>query len=263
MAPPDQVPGPAPIEPSLEDFGLSENTLKNLPKTWFDFDHYSNNKNRLIVYFWLFHTAIFLVLFHKSISFSVLSLLGFLVFACVIIVPFGFFLMIARPFEQHLFSMFSPNFKRHRNYLDALANYRKAKKEHDKEVNEFQDKIAKQQEAYWRSLSGLRFEKELGKLFTHMGYVVNFTPHTGDGGVDLRLQKDGKITVVQCKAHNKRIPINVARELSASLTDFRADNAIIACFEGVTRPVLEYIKNKPITVLDVRTIVNLHNEHSK
>jgi len=94
-----------------------------------------------------------------------------------------------------------------------------------------------------------------------MGYNVNFTPRTGDGGVDLFLRKDGKLTVVQCKAHNKRIPIGVARELSASMKDFQADNAIIACFEGVTQPVSEYIKNKPITVLKLGDIVELQRQH--
>ena len=90
-----------------------------------------------------------------------------------------------------------------------------------------------------------------------MGYQVSYTSHTGDGGVDLILQKDTKLTIVQCKAHNKKIPINVARELCASMIDFNAHDAIIACFQGVTQPVIEYIKNKPIKVLDIEAILSL------
>jgi HJR/Mrr/RecB family endonuclease len=97
-------------------------------------------------------------------------------------------------------------------------------------------------------------------LFALMGYAVTPTPSTGDGGVDLILQMDGKRTVVQCKAHTKRIPISVARELAASMRDFNADKAIIACLDGVTKPVAEYIKNKQISVLDLKAIVALQRE---
>ena len=94
-----------------------------------------------------------------------------------------------------------------------------------------------------------------------MGYDVKITSITGDGGVDLILRKDGILTVVQCKAHNKRIPIGVARELRSSMLDFKADNAIIACFEGATKPVTEYIKDKAITVLDLNSILALQKQY--
>lgn len=43
--------------------------------------------------------------------------------------------------------------------------------------------------------------------------------------------------------------------------DFNADDAIIPCFEGVTMPVADYIKNKRITDLTLREIVALQTEH--
>jgi hypothetical protein len=67
--------------------------------------------------------------------------------------------------------------------------------------------------------------------------------------------------VVQCKAHKGRIPIGVARELCASMADFGAHDAIIACFEGVTQPVIKYIMNKPIQVLDLGDIVVLQAKY--
>jgi restriction system protein len=94
-----------------------------------------------------------------------------------------------------------------------------------------------------------------------MGYDVSHTPRTGDGGVDLLARKNGRLTVVQCKAHNKRIPIGVARELAASMSDFKASDAIIACYEGVTKPVEEYIKGKRISVLALPQIVELQRLH--
>lgn len=78
------------------------------------------------------------------------------------------------------------------------------------------------------------------------------------------LRKGGRLTVVQCKAHQKKIPICTVRELVASMRDFHADAAILACLEGVTKPVLEYIKNKPISVLNVHQIVQMQRslEHN-
>ena len=146
------------------------------------------------------------------------------------------------------------HFNNYQKYFDAYSNYQK-----EKQIYEL--RVAKRHGEYWRSLSGTAFEKELGKLFSLMGYSVDYTPSTSDGGVDLCLRKDGKLTIVQCKAHNKRIPISVARELCASIVDFRANDAIIACFEGVTKPVEVYIANKPITVLHLGDIIALQNQH--
>jgi len=39
------------------------------------------------------------------------------------------------------------------------------------------------------------------------------------------------------------------------MMDFEADDAIIACLEGVTRPVVDYIKTKRITVMTLNDII--------
>ena len=62
-------------------------------------------------------------------------------------------------------------------------------------------------------------------------------------------------TVVQCKADNKKIGVGTARELTAVLRDFGAQQAILATLEGVTKPTADYIRSKPITVMTVHDIV--------
>ena len=49
---------------------------------------------------------------------------------------------------------------------------------------------------HWMSLGGVEFERELGTLFRHLGYRVEWTPGSGDQGVDLVLRRDGKTIVV-------------------------------------------------------------------
>jgi HJR/Mrr/RecB family endonuclease len=164
--------------------------------------------------------------------------------------------------ERRIYYRFSDNVRRHIAYEEAYSIYLKIKSEHDERVARVELEKKKQQVDFWRALSGREFEIELGKLYERMGYIVTHTPHTSDGGVDLLVEKGGKLTAIQCKAHNKRISIGVIRELCTSMNDFRAAEAIIACFDGVTRPVHEYIKDRPIIVLDVSAIVELQREYS-
>ena len=76
----------------------------------------------------------------------------------------------------------------------------------------------------------------------------------------MMLRRSGGLTVVQCKAHAKKIPIGVARELAASMADFKADDAIIACFEGVTRPVMVYVREKSMNVITITQIVDMQRK---
>jgi len=253
------------MQPSLENFGLLEGSVKNIPKTWFDIEAINpgsskTNHNIFLVYGLLTIVSFFLI-FGREIHFNFPSIVGFFAFGFVSVIPFGILLAILGPIEKKLYSVFSADFKRYCAYRRACETYQQNKREYDQRVSAYNHEVSKRQEGYWRALSGMAFESELGKLFSLMGYVVKLTPSTGDGGVDLILQMDGKRTVVQCKAHNKRIPIIVARELAASMRNFQADEAIIACLDGVTKPVAQYIKNKHISVLDLKAIVTLQRQH--
>jgi hypothetical protein len=235
-----------PVPPTLEAFDLDENILARVPKLWFDEDQVIKHFLACTPTFFVF--VIFM--YHLPLITIATVALGWL-FA---LVPFFIAHYILGWCETKLRSWASEDFRKAQAYRTASTVYLVKKRE-------FEVWLRRQHEAYWRSLSGTAFEIELGKLFSMMGYNVSLTPRTGDGGVDLCLRKDGKLTVVQCKAHKKRIPIGVARELSASMVDFQANSAIIACFEGVTQPVAEYIKNKPITVLKLSEIVDLQKQY--
>jgi len=112
--------------------------------------------------------------------------------------------------EYGFYSLTSPIFRAAKRYDDAHEKYRSA-------LSEYESWLKRRQIDYWRSLSGHQFEYELARLFGQIGFSVEMTPHTGDGGVDLILTDGSGTTVVQCKAHNKKIPIGTARELSAAL----------------------------------------------
>ncbi|MBT8036917.1 MAG: restriction endonuclease [Verrucomicrobiae bacterium] len=64
-------------------------------------------------------------------------------------------------------------------------------------------------------LSWKSFEDVIGELFRQRGYRVEEMLGGGaDGGVDLRLRKDGQFTLVQCKRWKKqKVGLPVMREL--------------------------------------------------
>jgi restriction system protein len=127
-------------------------------------------------------------------------------------------------------------------YEVALLSYQRTRQEH------------------WRSLDGKDFEKELGNLFSSQGYLVEFTPSTGDQGSDLVLRKGGIKTIVQCKAHSKPVGPAVARDLYGTLVASRADLAILASTSGFTKGVHLFAKGKRMQLLSLNDIILLSEQ---
>jgi restriction endonuclease Mrr len=138
---------------------------------------------------------------------------------------------------------------------------RKEIERHEREAERARQEALRAQqrkrEQYWESLGGIEFEQELGKLFMARGYHMQSTPRTGDEGVDLVVTKNGKTTVVQCKAQKARAGQPVVRDLYGSVFHFRADKAILACTGGFTKGVYEFVQGKPIILIDSSDIARV------
>ncbi len=261
--------GPPPIPPDLCDFGLSATGLSFFSKSCFA-NFFSKNAaglnshfaqhNEIAVYLSTYVFLWVLLLYFHIAALSIGTIIAF-VFWLFFPLPALIFILAIGQIEKMLRSALDHNFRSYCEYSIAYNTYTEKQSRYESALAEHGHSIAKIREDYWRTFSGIQFEIELGKLFSLMGYAVTHTPSTSDGGIDLILHRGGKTTVVQCKAHNKPVSIGVARELYAAKMDFKADDAIIACFEGVTKPVLEYIKDKSIVVLNLHKIVELQRKH--
>jgi len=132
--------------------------------------------------------------------------------------------------------------------------YRKAKL-YKRAKDEFQLTLKK----YWMSLKGTNLENKLGNLYKKLGYRVDFTPPSGDLGVDLFLNKDGKNIIVQCKGHKKPIGPAVVRELYGTLIEHKyvADSAILVCPSGFTKGAKESILGKPMQLISATELVEM------
>ena len=118
----------------------------------------------------------------------------------------------------------------------------------------------REREQYWKSLGGIEFERKLGKLYRNQGYDVKSTPAAGDEGIDLILRKDGKTTVVQCKATKRPAVPKVVRELLGSRTAYGANNAILACIGGFTNNAYKYARDNGITPLTASDIARMSRD---
>ena len=103
-----------------------------------------------------------------------------------------------------------------------------------------------------RGLSWRDFERQLAYVYRQNGYSVEETGGGGpDGGVDLKLFKDGRTTVVQCK-HWKTWKVNVkpVRELFGVMTAEGADAAILIASGEYTADARNFAEGKPIELID-------------
>jgi hypothetical protein len=101
-------------------------------------------------------------------------------------------------------------------------------------------------------LSWQEFELLIGELYRRQGHTVEICSGDGsDGGVDLRLSRDGKTALVQCK-HWKVYKVGVAavRELFGILSAERADRAIFVTTGRFTSDARSFAEGKPMELTD-------------
>ena len=118
----------------------------------------------------------------------------------------------------------------------------------------------KKVKAYWYQLDGYSFEKELAEVFSAKQYKVSLTTKSGDGGVDIILNKNNTTTYVQCKAHKSKIGVAVVRELYGVMQNDNVKSGIIASLNGFTSGAVEFANGKNITLISVEDIINMINE---
>jgi len=110
-----------------------------------------------------------------------------------------------------------------------------------------------------RDLPWKRFENVLAEAYRRRGYQVVETLGGGaDGGVDLRLRKDGHAILVQCKRwKGKPVPVQVVRELYGVMIDRRASAAKIVATTNFTADAVAFAKDKPIELVDSNALLRL------
>ncbi len=74
-------------------------------------------------------------------------------------------------------------------------------------------------------MSGREFENYVARLLQHQGKRVQFTPDSGDLGVDLIAVSNGTRTAIQCKRHGKSVSRRAISDAVAGKTYYKCSEA--------------------------------------
>ncbi|MCY4029624.1 MAG: restriction endonuclease [Acidobacteria bacterium] len=103
-----------------------------------------------------------------------------------------------------------------------------------------------------RALSWREFEELVAEAYRRDGYRVVENDEPGpDGGVDIRLRRNGALHLVQCKNWlTRRVGVRVVREVYGVLAAERAQQAVIVCSGDFTEDARRFAAGKPIRLVD-------------
>jgi HJR/Mrr/RecB family endonuclease len=243
-----------PIKPKLEEFDLDEQKVKTLR----EFKSKCEKKSNL--YLWIAFgllSAIGIILIlttETKYGFIILAIIASAIISWGI-VPFLFKTITKSEIKDFIFektkdSLITKIENNNNSYTSAMGVY--------KGKNDLYERVLRRATwQYWLSLTPTDFEEAVGDLFLDKGYEVWTTSATGDHGVDLYLEKEGKKCVVQCKTYKKVLGPNAARDLYGTMTAQGADEAFLAAPSGFSAATKEFCKGKPIKLLDIDELTKM------
>lgn len=113
-----------------------------------------------------------------------------------------------------------------------------------------------------RAMNWRQFEMLVGEAFRRQGYRIEETGLGGaDGGIDLRLSKYGKSTLVQCKQwRSQRVDVKIVREMYGLLAHHGADAVKIVAVGDFTPDAQRFAQGKPIELIHGEALLALVRE---
>jgi restriction system protein len=106
--------------------------------------------------------------------------------------------------------------------------------------------------AWLNNLSWQDFERQVAEVYQQRGYLVDQVGGGGaDGGVDLRLRREGQTCIVQCKRWKTyKVGVKPVRELFGVMTAEKAGRAIFITSGVYTDEALRFAEGKPLELVD-------------
>lgn len=130
------------------------------------------------------------------------------------------------------------------------------KRESESFIKELKDIVNKCNQLYtkrwWMAMTPYDFEQEVANWFRQKGYTANTTQYSGDGRVDIVLEKDGIREFVQCKHYlNQSIPIATVRELFGVMASENVKSGYMVSLHGMTQGAFEFANKNNIKNITV------------
>jgi len=113
-----------------------------------------------------------------------------------------------------------------------------------------------------RKLDWKQFEELLGEIFRRKGFRVVENHNAGpDGGIDLRLRKDGQVVLVQCKQWRaQKVGVAVVRELYGVMAAEGAPMGMVVTSGRFTQEAESFAKGKRVMLIDGEKLIPMLKE---
>lgn len=104
------------------------------------------------------------------------------------------------------------------------------------------------------SLSGIEFENVCQQLIEKMGFSVETTKASGDGGIDLIAYNHEPVLsgkyIIQCKRYSGSVGEPIIRDLYGVITSERANKGILMTTGHFTKSAISFAEGKQIELID-------------
>lgn len=109
------------------------------------------------------------------------------------------------------------------------------------------------------------FERIVGEIYRRKGYAVLETGKGGaDGGVDLKLSKEGEVWLVQCKRWSReQVGVALVRELLGVVASEKATGGILITTSVFTPDAEAFARRNPIRLVSGKELIRLVLETKK
>jgi restriction system protein len=85
------------------------------------------------------------------------------------------------------------------------------------------------------AMTGTEFEDYVAARLRRAGWQVTFTPSTGDYGVDLIAEKDGRSVAIQCKRHGNAVGVAAVQQVVSGARHHECTKSIVVSNQEFTR----------------------------
>lgn len=103
------------------------------------------------------------------------------------------------------------------------------------------------------------FETFVGSIYANLGYTVQDTAKSNDGGIDLKMFKANMLTVVECKCYAPTTTVGrpIIQKLVGSALGFNATGKIVVTTASFSSGAIEYALDMGVELVDGSTLIRL------
>ena len=99
-------------------------------------------------------------------------------------------------------------------------------------------------------MNGAEFEQFVAQLFSKMGYQTEVTKHSGDQGIDVIAEKNGKTIGIQAKCYSNSVTNSAIQEVVAGISHYHLDKAIVITNNYFTNSAQELANSNNVILWD-------------